>query len=1461
MSAGDFKQMRNASNVDAYPPTVSGSLLLLWDTPVANTGSGITYSDGTFTLGETGRFLVMVSDQWGTTDITANMRTNPELRMELAGASLEPVGYSTGFIRRASGSQEFINFSCAVIEVTTTAGNGDELEFYTLRIDTSTAGTVNRIPDRSGVTIIKLRDDWDYARYTGAPFTPSATDNVRNVADLSTTVEEDSVFSRTGNTVTINTNNFVLCLYSFMADKSDVVSGRTEVQGVIDLAGTEVPGSWSQTYGPRQTQDSLWGGMSCMCLLEPTSGDALQLMLVGREDIDEDWEAALQLIELPSSAQKCIVEATTGNFNVVATDFAWDTQGPIDTGVFTHTPGQANVDVDLDDDYLVMVSQVDDTDAGIVAVRAVPVTEIFVNSSPHETTGSSSYIRGNGTADHAGNACATLLAGLSAGDSIITHNDKIGTNSTAIVCTSGAMSIIRLSTLFPREEIPPIKVLSLAGQAPVTINSGSPDISIAAAALRLTVSRGLKLFGYPPLPIDSVNNHTAVPAAASLALTGEAAPTFNWIINTKIGITNLGLWSQDWTNWTETTNVDLSNNAPIEAPDNTITGNIIRDDNSGGTGQIRMTRTGIVNIPVRDYTTVSIYFKSGSIDWVFPNISNLVGIGASAYMDGATPAIGTVGADVVASGIESATVTFPHAPAGWFRGWFAFLNEDDAGGTPDIRLSTAGVNTTDTVLDGNTNIYLWGYMVQASGDIPGRAPTRYVPTEASQVTVTGLLRGFPPTIVNTRLIEPAAATLTLAGQAPSVEEDHFIEVAEATLILAGQAPGLDEDSILIPDVGALVLAGQASTLGHAVLTPSDRANQFFESNELSTDVTYWVGGSFFTITPVTSIYPGKTAYQHICNAASNRSRNQTLTAADGVWAEGRTDWIWCVIENIDAVDTRLGLYDQDTLGWVRRMDFTWATHTFANVTGSGGEYYAALGTGPNGGELALIGIGATGNNTPGANGEHGNVVRGWFYPTGTATNSDTVIMHHAQLEFGEETPVFVPIFTALSAETGSRITLESHAPALGANRSPAIAALDLLGHVPTFSNLLDTPVAPRPAELRLTVFRGLELFGYAPVAFVTTDHEAFPPAGALTLATHAIITDPVFEPPAATLDILGYLFTANTQPFITISVPEAPLSLATKIPERGRGLLFAGHEPNVALSTPTVNPALLVLDGKVPLAINTSVPPIKILVAKRNLVIIPENVTAGIQRPTDESSLILEGWAPVSTASSPVFFPPEAPLVLTPHVIASDHNITPPAGTLVLAGQAPTISLSVNPQVAPAVVSLSLTGQNVALFADTQLFQPGSVALTLNGQDVTRGGSITPEAIAVDITGHVPVALIGITRIETPAIDALTLSGQAPAVNVGPLAAPAAAAALVLTGYVPTVTRTQGHLLLPDAATLILASSAPVFLDTLSALPSAATLTVTGYSLTWVLRRVGQSGARTKLISQTIKRKVESINR
>tara|TARA_R110000824_G_scaffold3357_4_gene15874 strand:+ start:5277 stop:6665 length:1389 start_codon:yes stop_codon:yes gene_type:complete len=453
MTAGDYAVMRNASNTDSVP-NAGSDLLLLWDTSVATSGSGITYSAGTFTLGETGHFLVLCSDQCGTTNTTNNERFNWKTTFTLAGTELDE-GFSTGYIRKNSGSQEHVTFSAAVISVSTTTGTGDELQVRSERIDNSTTGTCDRVADRSGITILKLDDTWDYGRYEGSAVT--ATSNNAAVSVLDATVEEDATFTRTGVNVDMATNNLVLAVYSIKSTEVNPAS-RSEYQGRVTQGGTPVPGSYSQTY-IRDVDNADWGGYSNVCLLDVTSGDDAALEVVSREHGGEDFLMnTMQLVELPAGAEAIIVEATTGNFNTSATDFAWDTNPYIDAAAFTHSTGNTNLDVDNAGDYLAMASQAVLSYESVV--RAVPSAHFRVNTTDNETAGAAAYNRGTGTAGFAALATATLLTGLSANDSVYFRNDRLGTVSGSLVNESGGISIVRLSSLFSAAPSVSIPVLS-----------------------------------------------------------------------------------------------------------------------------------------------------------------------------------------------------------------------------------------------------------------------------------------------------------------------------------------------------------------------------------------------------------------------------------------------------------------------------------------------------------------------------------------------------------------------------------------------------------------------------------------------------------------------------------------------------------------------------------------------------------------------------------------------------------------------------------------------------------------------------------------------------------------------------------------------------------------------------------------------------------------------------------------
>ena len=78
-------------------------------------------------------------------------------------------------------------------------------------------------------------------------------------------------------------------------------TGRAEYQGILTQNGVAIPGSWTHTY-IRVTDNCDWGGMSGACLINPSSGDDVDLRVISRESGGEDFQATLQLIELPAAS-------------------------------------------------------------------------------------------------------------------------------------------------------------------------------------------------------------------------------------------------------------------------------------------------------------------------------------------------------------------------------------------------------------------------------------------------------------------------------------------------------------------------------------------------------------------------------------------------------------------------------------------------------------------------------------------------------------------------------------------------------------------------------------------------------------------------------------------------------------------------------------------------------------------------------------------------------------------------------------------------------------------------------------------------------------------------------------------------------------------------------------------------------------------------------------------------------
>jgi len=446
-AALDFVVRRNNANTDTYPDAAS-DLVLLWDTAVDSTGSGIVYSAGTFTLGETGHFLVMVSDRASSTQTN---RIGGKITLNLGGTELRP-GYSTFWRRGADGHNSSIAMSVAIIDVTSTAGSADDLIIRAERSDNqSPTPTYDRVATESGISIIKLDDTHNYARYEGSAFNGSTTDNVRIVADLDTTLEEDSPFSRTGNVIDIATTNTVLAIITMQFVETTGGTARHEYQSNAELNGTPILGSWNQHY-IRYDQDTDWESKTTMFLIYPASGDDLDLGVITRETGEaKGWLASLQLWELPSGATTCTLEATTGDFNLNGALFVWDTVKSDTSADFTCIAADGNIEAEFAGEAILMSGQAYTQNTAEAGTRAAPGSKFGILVTPTEQAGAGCYNRADATAGHCALSQATLQTGISANDRLRAFNIRLSAVTTSIENEEGAFSAINLASLVAAE--------------------------------------------------------------------------------------------------------------------------------------------------------------------------------------------------------------------------------------------------------------------------------------------------------------------------------------------------------------------------------------------------------------------------------------------------------------------------------------------------------------------------------------------------------------------------------------------------------------------------------------------------------------------------------------------------------------------------------------------------------------------------------------------------------------------------------------------------------------------------------------------------------------------------------------------------------------------------------------------------------------------------------------------------
>jgi len=448
--------------------------------------------------------------------------------------------------------------------------------------------------------------------------------------------------------------------------------------------------------------------------------------------------------------------------------------------------------------------------------------------------------------------------------------------------------------------------------------------------------------------------------------------------------------------------------------------------------------------------------------------------------------------------------------------------------------------------------------------------------------------------------------------------------------------------------------------------------------------------------------------------------------------------------------------------------------------------------------------------------------------------------------------------TRVVAPAVATLILTGQAPTANLTHSaaPAAAGLVLTGQSPTAGTGSGDIVSPPATTLHLTTFTGLELFGYPPTVTVTRDHVRIPATGSLVLAGQVTISDLVVEPPAGALDILGYSFTANSAAPIVRLVGNAALTLTPTTPIRPVGLLLRGHVPNLAFSKPSPSAATRRLNGKAPTLINTSPLNRTIPTFIRLAELDGSNVALEVSATTSGASLRLDTWAPTSIASSPVFFPPSAALTVASFGLGTNHVALPAVRALTLTGYALTdVGNTIR---LPAAGAASLTGNSFVFVSNTQLMLPPVGALALASGGTSVGRSITPEARARRLNGKTPTAVVRLSYVVTPAAATLSLATGAPVGNVGNSTQPGATA-LVLTSQDVTAITELDVFVSPGSRDLTLIPYAPTDKVSGSIDVDRKRLILARFAPTLVHEVVTWDGARCRLINLSNRHKIRVL--
>lgn len=450
-ASGDIAIFRESTGTETVASTTNPVTNVTWDTTVeSNSNITLQSDDSSIDLADGGKYLVMynVFGEQGTSTAGTNRRALKSW-LTLGGVDLA-YGRSGGYIRDGDGDLDAYPAGAAIIN----ASPGDDLQVHVQRDDTNPDAGVNIKPGTNGVSIVKLKDSWDYIRLRK---TATSTDISGNTTftdvtwDTSDETDTDSFgFTPTSGDITLKGDSGEAFLITANVGLLRVSNNtRLNYEMVLTLDGVELPATKVTTYprGNNNTNGILSGTLVYSGIITKTSASDQVLNVevrressAGASTVISATKTAFSAMKIPNTAEILMVGDTSGTqVNTSArTNFTWDTNYRVDSTAFSHTPGSSQIQIDKAGDYLFFstvygTTSVDNRSPYRVDWRK---TGTVLNYGSH-----GAYNRANQSFT-SGSSGGLILSGLTTSDYVeLTHIDETSNTSDTVTFNANALAV------------------------------------------------------------------------------------------------------------------------------------------------------------------------------------------------------------------------------------------------------------------------------------------------------------------------------------------------------------------------------------------------------------------------------------------------------------------------------------------------------------------------------------------------------------------------------------------------------------------------------------------------------------------------------------------------------------------------------------------------------------------------------------------------------------------------------------------------------------------------------------------------------------------------------------------------------------------------------------------------------------------------------------------------------------